>query len=116
VSRQAGTLPEAVDLVVYAGDDFRVDVVVTAGGQPADLTGYTADAQVRDSLEQTATVLAEFETTIAADTVTLYLHHDDTAVLPATCYWDVQLTATASEEVTTLARGKVKVSAEVTRP
>lgn len=115
MSTKVGTLPEPVDLVVYAGDDFRVNVEVAVDGLPADLAGYTVDAQVRDSTDQAGTVLADFESTVAGNVITLHLHHDDTAVLPATAYWDVELTATTSGEITTLAYGKVRTTAEVTR-
>lgn len=118
-SQQIGVLPLGVDLNLYAGDDFYVDLSVTDAGTggPIDLTGYTPQAQIRTTTES-STVLAEFECTLGESTVALRLHHDDTAMLPPNAVWDVQIMSgdPVDSRITTLAYGKVKTTAEVTRP
>lgn len=107
-------LPAPIELALYAGDDFRLDLHVRdqITGQDADLTGYTPSAQVRLTRADTE-VLASFDATIDGSTVHLHLHGADTATLPTPAVWDCQLAGT---DVTTLATGRVVVGAEVTRP
>ena len=106
-------LPTPIDLALYAGDDFRLDLAINdAYGQPVDLTGYTATAQIRTTRTDTD-ILAEFTATIEANVIHLHLAGADTATLDTPAVWDVQL---AGDDVTTLATGKVTTGAEVTRP
>jgi hypothetical protein len=109
-----GEPPAQVDLIVYAGDDYAVEVgVFDPGGAAADLTGYTAAAQVRPS-PPADLVLVEFAATITGNVVTLILTHDQTALFERDASWDVQITS-AGAIVTTLAYGAVRVIREVTR-
>ena len=106
-------LPELIDLALYAGDDFRLDLAVADHyGQPVDLTGYTATATVR-ATRDAADTLAEFTATIEGNVVHLHLAGADTATLTTPAVWDAQL---AGDDVTTLATGRVATAAEVTRP
>lgn len=111
-----GTLPTQVDLVLYQGDDTYLDVVVTdpVSGAPADLTGHTAQAQIRLTPDATE-VLADFVATIEAHVIHLHLPHDQAEQLPAGCAaWDLQTTGPAGE-ITTLAYGGCRVTPQVTR-
>jgi len=114
MATQVGELPAAVDLVLYAGDYFRVTIDVTDGANgPVDLTGQTPKAQIRTTTDAAAP-LAEFAATVDGNTVALVLTSDQTTDLPAAAVWDVQLSDPA-DVVTTLAFGKVTTTAEVTR-
>jgi hypothetical protein len=106
-------LPAAVDLAVYAGDDFRFDVTVLDGdGLPADLTGMTASAQIRPTRDSDIT-LADFDATIEGNVIHLHLDHDQSIKLTPRSVWDVQI---AGSDITTLAGGNVTTTGEVTRP
>jgi|SRR5215831_5361972 len=111
-------MPNAVDLTLYQGDDWGANVVVSNPDlTAADLTGYTAQAQIRTGpADQQLTVAAEIQATVQLpNQVLLYLSHDQTTVLTgALYYWDLQLTSGAGQIVTVLA-GKVKMTQEVTR-
>jgi hypothetical protein len=106
--------PSVVDLRVYAGDDLHLAVVVLdSSGGPEDLTGCTAEAQVRTTVDD-ETTLATFVTDVVDNTVYLHLAAADSATLPDTAVWDVQVTY-PDTTVATLARGKVTLTKEVTR-
>jgi len=114
-SQSVGTLPAQVDLVLYRGDDFYLDITVTdTGGGAVDLTGYTATAQVRLSTESSE-ILATFVGTTAANVVHLHLDDPEASKLTADAVWDVQV-AGPSGDVTTLAFGAVHATPDVTRP
>lgn len=115
MSRVVDAQPCTVDLLVYAGDDLflLVRVVDPDTGQPADLTGHTAQAQIRATPAST-TVLAEFVASIDSEGVRLHLTAVDAAQLVGAAVWDVQLTDAASI-VTTIVSGRVLAAPEVTR-
>jgi ribulose 1,5-bisphosphate synthetase/thiazole synthase len=113
-----GNLPAPVDLQLYQGDDFYLTVTVfdssTGGG--VDLTGYTAQSQIRVTPPSTE-VLAEFDVVVVAGTsgqITLHLDHVDSAVIDRAGSWDLQMTDPAGV-ITTLCYGAVKLVQEVTR-
>jgi len=108
-------LPAVVNLLAYQGDDYFLNLFVTdPAGDPANLTGCTAKAEVRVTTADAAP-LASFTATVAADQVSLHLPHVEAAKLTAgTLRWDCQLTDAAGV-VTTIASGTVVVTAEVTR-
>jgi hypothetical protein len=110
-----GTLPLAVDLILYRGDDFYVDLTLTdEAGDPWDLTGWTAASQIRPSAESDQ-VLASFTATIEANVIGLHLPHDQAqALTPGASRWDVQITD-PTDRVLTLVAGAVTVTADVTR-
>jgi len=110
-------MPGQSDLAIYQGDDWSAQVTVTYQDQTAaDLTGYTAQAQIRTATaDQQPVVSAEITTSIAGNIVTLSLTHDQTQQLTgAVYYWDLQLTSAAGD-ITTILAGKVKVTYEITR-
>ena len=106
-------LPAVVNLVIYQGDDFYLDLTVTdAGGGPADLTGFTATAQVRSTPGSTVDPpMATFTCTIAGDVIHVHLPNSEAAKLNNPAAWDCQIEAT---DVITLVYGKVTVTLQVT--
>lgn len=102
--------PDQVNLNLYAGDDFALDLtVLDPDGSPADLTGMTARADIR---QNTGTpVLASFAATVAGNVVSLRLAAADAAVLPDGAVWDCQL---AGIDTFTVAAGTVRTRAQVT--
>ena len=112
MSTTVSLLPKAADLALYAGDDARISLRVRhRNGDPTDLTGLVATAQLRASREDT-TVLAEFTATIEDNVIRLHLPHDLAAGLSGWAVWDVQI---EGADVTTLATGNVQIVNEVTR-
>ena len=104
-------------LDIYQGDDYAAVANVTHQGLPADLSPFTASAQIRRfPADQDASVDATFVCTIVGSTVQLTLPHTVTVVLSGCYVWDLELTETATGLIRTIAHGPVHVSLEVTRP
>jgi hypothetical protein len=116
MSQPVNATPQAVPLTLYRGDDFFLDLEVTdPGGAAADLTGATAEAQIRASAADVA-VLASFDATVTGNVVSLHLPSVEAANLTTkTAAWDCQLTD-SDGIVSTLAAGPVTITADVTRP
>lgn len=105
-------LPQVVNLNLYQGDDFFLDITVTdSQGQPVDLSGSTSTAQIRKSAAD-ATIMASFTVTPEGNVLHLHLVGADAAVLTSGV-WDAQIDTGA---VTTLVAGTVSITNEVTRP
>jgi hypothetical protein len=113
-------------LTIYQGATFRISWTWKSGASaaaavPVDLTGCTARAQIRATVESPNTLL-ELTTENgrialggAAGTVALYVSDEDTATLPAgKARWDLEI-VWLDGDVTRLFGGPVVVSAEVTR-
>ena len=111
-------LPMTVNLFIYQGDDFFLDMIVTdSDGNPIDLTNMQPLSQIR-SVPNGPIVLANFLTTVDA-TQTNLLHLQLAAAdsnglpnIPATCAWDIQL---SYPTIVTLAAGTVNVTPQVTQ-
>jgi hypothetical protein len=109
------SLPNQVDLKIYRGDDFYLDLTVyDPDDTPSDLTGVTASSQIRASPGAAAT-LATLDAFVNGNVITLHLKHADSATLPNNCVWDAQMTY-GSGDIITLAGGNITVSGEVTKP
>jgi hypothetical protein len=112
-------MPDKADLALYQGDDYAARVTVQdTAGNPADITGYTAAAQIRrDVADNSNKVAAEFGISVESPYIYLSLASVETQQLPAGSYvWDLQVTAPApSGRVSTVLAGAVTVRAEVTR-
>jgi hypothetical protein len=113
-------MPNIQNLGLYQGDDFAATVAVTSGGATADLTGYTAQAQIRaDTADNISTVTYQIPATITvpptAGNISLSIPRATTATLSGRYLWDLQLTA-AGGTIQTILYGKVFVQPEVTRP
>jgi len=103
------------DLEVYQGDDISVTVTVkNADGTAASLAGFVAKAQVRKTSADFGVVVAEFTATIQANVIALSLTNAQTVKLAGPYYWDVQIKSPAGA-VTTLARGRLLATEEITR-
>jgi len=102
-------------LDIYQGDDQAWTVTVLQNNQPADLTGYTAAAQIRsDYADLDATVDAPMAATITGNLVVVSVGRAATVKLAGGYFWDLQLTA-SDGTVTTVLAGPVRVTREVTR-
>lgn len=108
-----GTLPAIINLNIYQGDDFFLDL--TIGSTPdIDLTNYTPKAEIRQNPGANL-VLATFDATIVdSTTIGLHLPAAQSILLTSNCHWDVQITDPAGL-VTTVGRGDVNVTLEVTK-
>jgi hypothetical protein len=103
-------------LTIYQGDDYAANITVMQADRmtPADLTGYTAQSQIRSS-PQSSIAAAQFATSIAANIISIVLSHDATRALTSTSYvWDLQI-IDASGWITTLLAGPVQITKEVTK-
>lgn len=107
-------LPATVNLVLYQGDDFALTITVrdSETGQPFDLAGAEARAQIRVS-PQTATVAGEFVTSIDGNLIILHLAGATSAGLPQRTVWDCDLLQ--GGRTTTLMAGTIAITPEVTR-
>jgi hypothetical protein len=101
-------------LDLYQGDDYAAIVHVTFGGAPADLTGYTVDAQIRRNNADADPIEATIGATISGSDIILDIDKSVTTILPGSHMWDLQLTD-ATGTVTTIMRGPVRVMLEITR-
>jgi hypothetical protein len=104
------------DLSVYQGDDHSWVVTVrNQDGTPADITGYTARAQIRRAVaDSDPIVVAEMASSVASPVVNLSLTRTQTATMNGRYVWDLQLTSDTGT-VTTILAGNVNVKPEVTR-
>jgi uncharacterized protein YfaS (alpha-2-macroglobulin family) len=105
--------PQNLNLVLTQGDDLSLQLDVVDGeGDPFDLTGYTASAQIRQV--PSGTVAATFTASIGtASDVNLVLTKTQTSTLSGPLSWDCQVEFGTSRR--TLVAGQVSVSPEVTR-
>jgi len=105
------------DLDIYQGTDYTATVfVANIDGTPADLTGWTAKAQLRRGPADAA---PEVEHEIAAtvqppQTVLLSIPHAATTLLTSRYAWDLDLISPTGQIVTVL-QGAAIIDAEVTR-
>lgn len=75
-----GSLPDRLDITARAGSPLDLLIpVLQSDGTGADLTGWTAKAQIRDSTAPGASLLHEFTVSIGAEGVTLAATADQTA-------------------------------------
>lgn len=108
--------PKRINIQAYAGDDLTFDVPVTdAAGQPVDLTGATAAAQIRATAAAPDPAV-DFTVVVGADKVTLSLSAAETVTLPASAVWDCEVTLLGPPVVVkTVAAGSITTSPDVTR-
>jgi hypothetical protein len=108
------SLPQEVDLIVYADDDFSFELTLTdADGSATDLSGVTVEAQIRTTKNR-AEIAASFATSIDANNIMLALSRDAASALAGPCVWDCQLTL-SNGAIQTVARGSLSVVSDVTR-
>ena len=105
--------PGAYNIELYRGDDWAMRVQVKNGdGQPVDLTGWAAQAQVRHD-RNTTDITHTFTTTVAPDGITLTVTPADFATLTPG-EWDLE-TVDPDGLVRTLLSGAVRIHRDVTR-
>jgi len=107
------------DFEIVQGDDtlFLVTVLNSTDGSAADLTGYSAQAQIRTGpADQSQYVMAEIQCTVAPPNfISLFLTSAQTRQLSGLYYrWDLELITPAGYTYTLMC-GDVEVTSEVTR-
>jgi hypothetical protein len=111
-------MPDPADLMIYQGDDYTAVVTVTDGtNTPPDLTGYSAQAQMRQGpADANPDVVVEITATInPPNQIQLSIPHDITSKLSHPLYvWDLALTA-PNGSVETILHGWAQMTREVTR-
>jgi hypothetical protein len=109
-------MADHADLEIYQGDDFTAVVTIrNQDGTVADITGYTAKAQIRRQIaDEDPLVVAEIATSVTSPQVSLSLTHTQTTLLQGRYKWDLQLT-TPTGEIDTVLAGTVITTAEITR-
>ena len=109
-----GKLPVQASLITYQGDDFYLKVKVDDTAVPIDLTLFTPKAQIRSS-PGAADLVATFDITVLdATTLMMHLPSAQSAKVPASAAWDLQITDSAGA-VTTLLYGTITAAREVTK-
>lgn len=111
-------MPRPANLALYQGDDWAaMATVVNSDRTPADLTGYTAQAQIREGIaDQTWLIEASLLCAIVLpNQISLSLTSRQTTRLRQPTYrWDLQLTS-PDGIITTILAGQVNVIFQVTR-
>jgi hypothetical protein len=110
-------VPSNANLAIYQGDDYSAVVTVSESGSPVppDLTGFTAQSQIRiGPADANPQVVVEIGTSVAANLVTLTIPAPLTALMSGLYVWDLQLTA-PDGTITTILAGGVTVTAQVTK-
>lgn len=107
---------DQADLELYQGDDYAGTVtVLDEFNAPADITGFTAAAQIRRGVaDSDPIVVAELDTIVDSPLILLSLSKTITETLSGRYIWDLQLT-NPTGGVSTILRGRVVVTSEVTR-
>ena len=106
------------NLYVEAGATFsRVITYTDSSGELVDLTGYTAELQVRETVDSATAILTKVPTLGGAlGTISWAFTPAETATLTASKYaYALELTKTADSTVTRLVEGALTVSPEVVR-
>lgn len=103
------------DLQIYKGATYRKTAWFKQNGKPFDLTGYTAAAQIRPSVNSdilTSDIACEID--LAAAAVSLGLSAEQTALLPAGIQeWDLKM-IDQNGNVAYYVYGKVFITGRVT--
>ena len=104
------------DLYIYQGDDYTALVTVMSDAStPADITGYTAQAQIREDVaDNVAEVAVDIVTDVFSPYISLKIPSSVTVNLCGAYVWDLQVTDPGGL-ITTLLSGAALVTAEVTR-
>ena len=108
--------PSTGDLKIYQGSDYTARVeVYNADGTAADLTGFTAKAQIRrDVADKCPDVATDVLCVVEGSIIWLTVPHAATADLFGRYLWDLDLIDPAGN-VTTILGGHAVVTQEVTR-
>lgn len=110
--------PGSCNLNIYRGDTKRWQFNLwndAARTQPADLTGVTASATIRDKALNGSYELALACTTSLPNTINMLLTASQSRNLPAVGVWDLQLSY-SNGDIFTVLKGAAIVTQDVTRP
>jgi hypothetical protein len=111
-------MPATVTLAIYRGDSRVWTDVLTVAGEPMNLTGYTATAQIRASAVASAVMAVidvEIPNPLDGTLIRTLTPEESAKLVPPRAYWDLQLVSPAGYVRTYLA-GPVKVVGDVSRP
>ena len=107
--------PGRFDLELYRGDSYRWQARLwedVANGTPTDLTGATAEAEIRDKSAGTHVVVLDCAIT-PPNLIDVEMTPEMWATCPTKGVWDLQVTDAAGA-VRTVLRGDVTVTLDVT--
>lgn len=109
-------MSEAVrrNVVIDQGRDWERIIDVTVDGIPADLTGYTAAAQLRRDVADRDPVAVEINALIDQASVVLSLNHAVTEMLVGGYLWDTHIVS-PENALLPLMWGTATVRQQVTR-
>jgi hypothetical protein len=110
-------VPSKANLAIYQGDDYAAVVTIVNGTTtPPDLTGYLAQAQIREGPadDNPAVVVEIAAVLVPPNIINIVIPHTITTGLSGTYSWDLQLVDSGGT-VTTVLAGTVNVTPEVTR-
>ena len=110
--------PLKLDLELYQGNDWAAVVRVADASGPADLSGFSAHAQIRrrpaySDPEVAAEIIAQIPEA-TPDLILLTISRDETEDLQGHYVWDLIFTA-QDGTTTTVYAGNVEVTPRVTR-
>jgi hypothetical protein len=110
-------MPDRANLDIYQGDDYAAVVTVFNGTNLADLTGYTAKAQIRSGpADRNSQIIAELGTSVDVtnSAIHLSLASAATTLLTGLFYWDLQVISPGGM-ITTILAGAAIITLEITR-
>ena len=106
------------NIQIDQGSDFDIDLTLSEGGSPVNLTGYSARAQMR-SKKSDASPAASFTCTVTDATggvIKMSLPNATSSSLSAgRYYYDLEIYTASDAIVKRLLEGEVTVDREVTR-
>jgi hypothetical protein len=111
-------VPGIVNLDIYQGDTKRWQFKLWADAartKPADLTGVTVEAYMRDKISGGVYELEMECSVIQPNIINMLLTASQSRVCPPICIWDLQLTY-PNGDIFTVLRGTGIVTQDVTRP
>jgi hypothetical protein len=95
---------------VYQGASYALAVAVTSDGDPADLTGMVAKAEIRN--RPGGKLIASFETAVVGSTVEVLLTPEEAVKVRQDAHWDLRLSRPGFARV--LLAGPVTATERVT--
>lgn len=107
------------DLQLYRGDTETYTFNVTSGGSAYNLSGYTIKATGRETEDATTELFdititdGQLGSSFSTGVVVLRIPAATTAVLPTKLVYDIE--ATSGSIVTTIAKGEITVTKDVSR-
>jgi hypothetical protein len=110
-------IPGTYDLAIYRGDTGKWQFKLWTDANktvPANLTGMTVAAMIRDKTTGGVFSLSMGCVVTMPNIIDMTLPAADSRTVPAKGFWDLQLTHTPSGDITTVLKGAVNVTSDVT--